>query len=79
MNIYKITRKDVLSVDEFDSFIITANSPKIVRKSAAQQSADEGCEVWINSTMSTVKLIGKTVENFPVYNGRVILASFNAG
>lgn len=79
MNIYKITRKSDVGYDECYSFVITADSPKTTRKSAAKYSGDEGPELWLNPKSSKVELIGQTSKTFKSKNGNVVLADYRNG
>jgi len=62
--------------DIYNSFVICAFSEKQVREMAAENSADEGSEVWLQNHLSYIKMIAKTTcLNKP----QIVISSFNAG
>ena len=74
MKLWKIERlSNDVGYDEFDSFIIRAENETEARVIAAENCADEGTTVWLDSRYSTCKEINKEGEK------EVILSSFKAG
>jgi len=73
MNLYLIDRIGHVGYDEFDGFVIAAESETEARSLCNQ--ADEG-DIWGNQLDATCELIGTAKDGT---NKGVILESFNAG
>ena len=81
MNIYKVSRVDIVAYDEYDSFIAVAESEEAVR--TLHPSGDDDVEEWGHWSWVELKnvgalkvvLIGTSLEK----EQRVVLSSFNAG
>ena len=75
MNIYLIERTDKVDYDEYDAFVVVANSSKEARELLVQlYIRDKIYDSW--SDNNKVNLIGTTTK---YKKTRVILGSFNAG
>ena len=75
MKLWLIQRidKDSVSYDEYDAFVIRAETEQEVRHIASGKHGDEGGHVWEDSAITSVTEL--LVEG----EAEVILASFNAG
>lgn len=80
MNIYKVSRTDKISYDEYDSFIVVASNLEDARK--IHPNGDwENCNWdWVSKEKLDsleVILVGTAFEGYK--EGDIILTSFNAG
>ena len=70
--IYKLTRTDYISYDEFREKVVRATSPYLARKIANEHVGEEG-HIWANTSMVKCKRISEDGETC------VISVDFNAG
>ena len=71
--IYYLKRYDPPRHDEFDGFVVCAESPREARKLASYEAADEGGRTWLSPDLSSCHAIRDRI--IP----GVVLGSFNAG
>lgn len=69
MKLWLITRTDY-GYDEYDAFVIRADSEHRVREIAAEKAADEGAATWLNAAVKEISEHGEE---------GIVLDSFNAG
>ena len=77
MNLYLVERTDKVTWDEYDSFVIAANTPQVARNIAADAgSSTYGPKptAWLET--ATVQFLGTAA---PDVERGVVLGSFNAG
>jgi hypothetical protein len=75
MNIYHLNRTGSIGYDEYDEFIVAAESEEMARIIASSAHADEGSDVWLNR--KTVDCTLLKPEDFT--ESQIISSSFNAG
>ena len=75
MNLYCISRQGVWEYDEYDGFIVAAETEASARAFCNAMPGDEG-RIWEDDTKTTCEYIGTAHEN--VKSG-IVLGSFNAG
>jgi hypothetical protein len=75
MNLYLLTRTDNVGYDEFDSFVIAANTEEEAL-ALKRPEPDDNYPTWAQDKDVEVKLIGTTTEYTEPTD---ILGSFNAG
>lgn len=83
MNLYLISSIAAVGYDEYDSFVVAAETETAARTAAANHVSHAGYTdeeardtTWGNPTYSTGDLIGAAA---PGVTAGVVLASFNAG
>lgn len=73
MKLYMISRTEDIGYDEYDSFVIAAESQEQARQIAADANGDEGRAPWLDSTRSICREIDAKSEK------GIVLRSFQAG
>jgi hypothetical protein len=77
VDIYLLKRtSDGIGYDEFDGFVVYAESEEYARNIAARHKGDEGSGVWTDPQKSTCAAIGSTTNKV---EAGLVLGSFNAG
>lgn len=75
MKIYLVERTDIVTYDEYDSFIVIAKSPKRALRICYEKTREQGWDCAIfkkeNTTIKILKPSGT--------KDKIILGSFNAG
>lgn len=77
MNIYLLKRDNKVGYDEYDGFVIAANTEDEARQMAAEEAADEGKNIWLSPVSDDVRVVKIGINDYP--NPEIILDSFNAG
>jgi hypothetical protein len=74
MNIYHLNRQGSIGYDEYDEFIIAAETEAEARQIASRNAADEGKAIWLSNKVDCTVL---RPEDFD--ESQVIASSFQAG
>ena len=73
--LYLLKRMDRVGYDEFDGFVISADTETEARDFAIQEAADEGDEVWSSQLDVSCTLLALNTK----HDKGIVLGSFNAG
>ena len=73
MKAYLLARTERIGYDEYDSFVVVAESPEAARQLVADSKmvGDEGADTWLAPVVEVTEI--------PLDKAAIILGSFNAG
>ena len=73
--LYLLKRMDSVGYDEYDGFVVAADTETEARDFAAKESADEGAGVWNSQLDCSCTLLALSSK----HSKGIVLGSFNAG